>query len=171
MPDPHALIELGSVVGVFGVAGEVRVHLHNPGSRLLREPTTVTLIGPDGSTRRARLSVRSGAGKRILGRIEGVGDRDAAAALMGWRFGVGAGELPPEDDGEIYVHRLLGAEVVLEGQVIGTLEEIHDEGPTPILELSVGGQIAFVPLLDEFVDELLPDERRITLRKGALVEG
>ncbi|MCA9490941.1 MAG: 16S rRNA processing protein RimM [Myxococcales bacterium] len=171
MPDPDALIELGSVVGVFGVAGEVRVHLHNPGSTLLRQPTVVTLIGPDDSSRRVRLSVRSGAGKRILGRFDGVSDRDAAAALMGSRFGVGADELPPEEDGEIYVHRLLGAEVVLDGQVIGTLKEIHDEGPTPILEITIGGQVAFVPLLDEFVDELLPDERRITLRPGALVEG
>ncbi|MCB9686783.1 MAG: 16S rRNA processing protein RimM [Alphaproteobacteria bacterium] len=171
MADPHALIELGSIVGVFGVAGEVRVHLHNPSSHLLREPTLVTLIAPDGSSRSVRLSVRSGAGKRILGRLDGVTDRDGAAALMGYRFGVSADALPPEGDGEIYVHRLLGADVVLDGQVIGTLREIHDDGPTPILEVTIGSQVAFVPLLDEFVDELLPDERRITLRPGALVEG
>jgi 16S rRNA processing protein RimM len=164
-------VELGTIVGVFGVAGEVRVHLHNPTSDLLREPRTVILVSPSGATRRARVSVRPGAGKRILGRVEGVEDRDAAAALTGTQVWIPIADLPPEEDGDIYVHRLLGAEVRVGDRVVGELLEIHDRGPTPILEISTGGRdSAFVPLIDEFVEALLPLERRVVLREGALEE-
>lgn len=159
------------MIGVFGVAGEVRVHLHNPGSTLLRAPRSLILVSPDGDRRPIRMSVRSGAGKRFLGRVEGVDDRDAAGALQGCRFAIPAAELPPEGDGEIYVHRLLGAEVLMEGASVGTLREIHDQGPIPLLEIAHGAEVAFVPLTEEFVERLSPDERRVWLRPGALVEG
>ena len=40
-------VELGRIVGVFGVRGEVRVHLHNrEGSVLLDDPWDVILVPP-----------------------------------------------------------------------------------------------------------------------------
>src|SRR5690606_21955366 len=127
---------------------------------LLREPRSVILEGPGGARRRATVSVRPGAGKRILARLEGVADREAAAALTGTKVLIPVAELPPEEEGEIYVHRLLGAEVRIGDRVVGELVEVHDRGPTPILEIRTGGRdAAFVPLRDEFVEALRPEER------------
>lgn len=164
-------VELGAIVGVFGVTGEVRVHLHNPSSALLREPRSVILEAPGKPARRAVVSVRPGAGKRILGRVAGVEDRDAAAALTGTRILLPVAELPPEDEGEVYVHRLLGAQVRIGDRVVGELVDVHDQGPTVILEVATGGrEPTFVPLVDEFVEALRPDERLVLLREGALEE-
>ena len=42
---PTDLIELGSVVGIFGVRGEVRLHLHNREGSVLQAPREVRLRG------------------------------------------------------------------------------------------------------------------------------
>ncbi len=169
--EPGDVVELGSIVGVFGVTGEVRVHLHNPSSPLLRAPRSVILQPPGGPSRRAVLSVRPGAGKRILGRIEGLEDREVAATLTGTRILVPVSELPPEDEGEIYVHRLIGSQVRIGDAVVGELVQVHDTGPTVILEITTGGrENTFVPYLDEFVEALRPDEHLVLLREGALDE-
>ena len=61
-------LELGSLMGAFGVRGEVRVWLHHPESDLLATPREVVLVAPDGSRRRARgsdCSVRSTVSRMI----------------------------------------------------------------------------------------------------------
>ncbi|MEO0606366.1 MAG: hypothetical protein AAF211_33370, partial [Myxococcota bacterium] len=92
-------IELGYVSGVFGVRGEVKVFLYNPDSTLFDAPRTVRLVGPEGS-REVSLATRSGAGKRILGTIDGVTTPEQARALMDLRIIVSRDSLPDLDDNE-----------------------------------------------------------------------
>ncbi len=76
-------VHLGHVSGVFGVRGELRLFLHNPQTALFSEPAPVFLLLPDGSRQRRTLVIRSGAGKRILGKLEGVHSPEAAEAYIG----------------------------------------------------------------------------------------
>lgn len=118
-------IELGSVVGVFGVRGEVRLHLHNREGSVLEEGCPVVFVAPDATERTASLTVRPGAGKRILGKIEGITTPEAAAELVGWRVEVQRDALPELDDGEFYVADLVGMSVEDEdGTVLGTLADV-----------------------------------------------
>ena len=65
-------VRLGRVSGVFGVSGELRLFLHNRESELFAgDGAVVTLVSPSGNRESHRLRSRHGAGKRILGRIEG----------------------------------------------------------------------------------------------------
>ncbi|MBM4367885.1 MAG: 16S rRNA processing protein RimM [Deltaproteobacteria bacterium] len=122
---PAELIELGSVVGIFGVRGEVRLHLHNREDSVLDEPREVILRGPDEQERVATVSARPGAGKRIIGRVAGVGNPDEAAALVGWTVHIDRDALPPTAEGEFYVADLLGLPVEdEEGTLIGTLRDV-----------------------------------------------
>ena len=70
-PQPDE-VELGHVSGVFGVRGEVRLHLHNRDSILLEGPVDAVLVGPDGARTGVEIVARPGAGKRIIGRITGL---------------------------------------------------------------------------------------------------
>lgn len=164
-------IELGSVVGVFGVRGEVRLHLHNPSSDLLARPRPVVLVAPDGARFEAVVSARPGAGKRILGRLERLDDREVAASLQGWRVFLDKRALPPLEDGEYYLWQLEGAEARIDGRTVGRIEAVHASGPVEVFEIRTeAGEVAFVPSLAEFVLGVDPVAGVVVLAPGALDE-
>jgi 16S rRNA processing protein RimM len=165
-------VELGRVIGVFGFRGELRVHLHNPGSDFLREPRTVVLVAPDGARRAARLQVRPGSGQRILGKVDGVDDEAGARALDGHRITVATADLPALPDGEYYVWQLEGAEVRIDGVAVGRVGEVQPAGPHDVLRVDLpDGEPRFVPLLAEFVARVDAEHAVVELVPGALEEG
>ncbi len=162
-------IELGQVVGVFGFRGEVKLHLDNPESHLFGGSSPVRLVSPDGTFRDARLSARPGAGKRVLGRIAGLDTEDGARALGGWRVFARKADLPAAEEDELYVWQLEGAEVELDGAVVGRVLSVFPSGPVAILEIAAGRrEPALVPLAADFVVSAVPG--RVVLRAGALDE-
>jgi 16S rRNA processing protein RimM len=140
---------MGMIVGIFGVKGEVRIHMHNRGTSLFREGRPVQLVAPDGSRQTVALRTRPGAGGRILGRIPGLDDREEARALIGYELILAKSDLPPPEPDEYYHHELLGLSVVTEdGRSLGTLAEIHDKGEVDIW-LVRGDQEYYLPALAE----------------------
>lgn len=165
-------VELGRVIGVFGFRGEVRVYLHHPDSDLLRTRRAVVLEGPDGTRRPAEMSVRPGAGQRIIGRIVGVDDEASARALDGWRIVVPTEALPALPEDEVYVWQLQGAAATIEGARAGTVVDVQRAGPNDVLEIELpDGDVRFVPLIAEFVRAVRADEGVVELHAGALEEG
>ncbi len=157
------------MLAVFGVRGELRVHLDNPASVLWRAPLEVTAVRPDGSERVVVLSVRTGAGKRWIGRIEGVTDRDAARTWVGTRFLFPEDRLPAPEPDEAYVFSIDGAPVVVDGRRVGGVAAIHSSGGTDILEIRTDdGRTEFVPCLDQHVERIDGAVPIVVLRAGAL---
>ena len=162
-------IELGRITGVFGVRGEVRLFLHNPGSHLLEGEHEVWLQAPDGTRRTVTLSARPGAGKRILGRITGIEDRDAAAALRDHRVLMDRDRLPALEDDEYYLWQLEGASVQLDGQQVGQVVDIHTDGPVEVFEIiGSDGQTTWIPSLAQFIESVDVTAAVVRLRPGAL---
>ena len=164
-------VELGYISGVFGVRGEVRLFLHNPGSYLLHGEHPVTLRHDGDEDRRVTLSARPGAGKRVLGRISGISDRDAAAGLKGWRVIVDRSALPELEADEYYVWQAEGAAVVLDGERVGRVRKVHVQGPVELFEIDVGDpEPWFVPSLAEFVQSFDREARVLHLHPDAVEE-
>jgi len=163
------VIQIGSVLAVFGVRGELRVHLDNPASDLWKAPLEVTAVRPDGTEREVVLSVRTGAGKRWIGRIDGVEGRDAARAWVGTRFLFPENRLPAPDADEAYVFRIEGAPVEVDGRRVGRVASIHHSGGTDILEIrTADGRTEFVPCLDQHVERIDGAVPIVVLRAGAM---
>jgi len=164
-------IELGHIVGAFGVRGEVKLFLHHRDGELWDRPRPVTLVAPDGGRREAVVTIRPGAGKRILGRIDGLTDRDLAAAMAGTRLVVDPASLPAAGPGEFYVWQLQGAAVHVEGDVVGEIRTVqHTEG-MDVLVVDVGdGEPVFVPCVSEWVADIDAVAGVVTLVPGALDE-
>lgn len=163
------LLELGRISGVFGVRGEVRLFLHNRDSDLLDDPRTVLMKGPGGESREIRLRARPGAGGRIIGRIDGLTSREEAAALKDWTLWIPRAQLPKLDDDEFYIHMVLGAEVVVDGVVVGTVKQVHSTGPNEIFEVRLAaGGVGYVPVLGSHVLEIDADTPRVVLAPDAL---
>jgi 16S rRNA processing protein RimM len=159
-------LELGSVLAVFGVRGELRLHLHHPESPLWAAPVSVVAQWPDGTRRAVRLSVRPGAGKRWLGRIAGVDDRDAARAWVGVRLLFPRDLLPPPAADEFYVWQVEGAPIEVSGVQVGRVVRVHHSGGTDVFEIrSTDGRTEFVASLKDNVEAVGAD--RLVLCPGA----
>ncbi|ABM13004.1 ribosome maturation factor RimM [Mycolicibacterium vanbaalenii] len=119
---------VGRVVKAHGVTGELAVDVRtdDPEGRFVAGAVLRGRPARGGAEREFVIeSVRSH-GDRMLIRLQGVGDRDAADALRGTLFLVDSAELPPiEDPDEFYDHQLEGMAVsTTGGQPVGTVAEV-----------------------------------------------
>jgi 16S rRNA processing protein RimM len=119
-------VRLGGVNGVFGVSGEVRLFLHNRESDLFAgDGCVVTLVSPEGRREARRIRSRDGAGKRVLGLIDGVTTPEAARGYMDWEIVCAPDAFPDTVDDEYYHWQLVGMEVrTAGGEHVGQLTEV-----------------------------------------------
>ena len=119
-------VRLGHINGVFGLKGEVRLYLYNPKTELFHgSGLRVVLVSPEGKRIEKQLQSRSGAGKRILGRLSGVDSPESASELAEWEIVCDEAALPTLGDSEYYHRDLIGLAVQTEhGEPMGRITEI-----------------------------------------------
>ena len=124
---------VGRIAKAHGVTGELSVEIRtdDPDERFAVGSVLTGRLPRGGGNREFTVeSVREHIG-RLLIRLSGVADRDAADALRGTLFTVESGELPAlQDPDEFYDHQLEGLTVrTLEGAIVGTVSEVlHTPG-------------------------------------------
>lgn len=100
-------------------------------------------------------------GGRLLIRLQGVADRDAADALRGGLFVVDSAELPPiSDPDEFYDHQLEGLAVrTVNGREVGTIAEVLHTAAGELLSVrDADGAEVLVPFVSAIVTSVsLPD--------------
>ena len=135
-PPSEALIALGRVGRPHGIRGEITFLAYNRASTLPAEvPHLRAADGRVFTVKRARRSAQPG---RWILALEGVGDRNAAAALTHTELGLLRTELPEPADGW-YLVDLIGLEVVdLEGRPLGQVEGVEEAGATDLLVVRRG---------------------------------
>lgn len=101
-----------------------------------------------------------------LVKFEGRDDRDAVGELAGRYLlrpieGLGALE-----EGEIFYHQLLGAEVVTaEGVEVGRVREVYETSPAHLLEVkSASGKLHLIPFADRIVKRVDVEAGRIVIK-------
>lgn len=153
-------VRLGYVSGVFGVRGEVRLYLYNPTSRLLWTKDEIVLVSPEGERSAVSLSVRDGAGKRVLGRLGGVSDPERARGMIGHELVLPKDALPDVEDGTFYHHQLLGLPVETpSGERLGTLAAIHTTGEVDVWEVRGRKETHYIPAVQEEILQVQPGQR------------
>ena len=153
-------VELGRVVGAFGIKGWVRLRSYtDPPEGVLRYRSW--LIGG----REWRVVEGRGQGDTVVASLEGLQDRDAAAALRGATIEVPRSALPKPKRGEFYWADVLGSEVVsTAGAKLGTLQSVTSNGAQDVMVVAgeVERLIPFVvgpivqhvdPVAKQIVDE------------------
>jgi len=153
------LLLLGRVNGVFGLRGEVRLFLYNRETKLFSKWRNVVLLHPDGTKIPTRLKSRPGAGKRILGVLEGVETPEAAAALHGVEICIHPDRLPQLDEDTWYHHELLGLPVRTEGGTeLGAIVEIVSSGEVDLWVVQGNGEEHYIPNVREEVLLVTPGD-------------
>jgi 16S rRNA processing protein RimM len=149
------MILVGAITGAHGVKGEVKV------KSFTALPTSIAAYGPlfdESGQRRFDLKLTSKAGDAtkglLIGRIDGVADRNAAEALKGQQLFVARGQLPAEiDPEEFYLTDLIGL-VARDtgGAEIGRVSDVVNYGAGDVLVIDGGAIGAFdVPFAKAFV--------------------
>lgn len=158
------MILLGEIGRPHGVRGLVRVR------SFAAAPAGLTAYGPlfDERGRRFALTLLA----PDLARVEGVADRDAAAALTGTRLYVPRAALPPPDAEEFYLADLIGlAAVTAAGEGLGSVRAVEDHGAGAFLVLS-GPPERLVPFTQACVPVVdLPARRLVVVPPAEVVAG
>jgi 16S rRNA processing protein RimM len=137
---------LGKVGAVFGVRGWVKLWSYTDPPANLLEYNELEL-GQSGSWAPARLVEARPHGEALVGRFEGVEDRDGAAALVGAELAVAREALLPPGEGEYYWTDLVGLEVVNRAGVhLGRVREMMATGANDVMVVE-GERERLVPFL------------------------
>ena len=150
---------VGRVVGVHGVRGGVKVEsFTEPRGRIFDyQPWIVRQLGAE-RVARGRPLVRD---QRIAAMIDGVEDRDAAAALLGAEICVRRAQLPAPAPGEYYWADLEGLAVVnLDGVPLGTVESLFATGANDVMVV-VGARRYLIPFLYGSVVRTVDGDSRV----------
>ena len=158
---------VGRVVKAHGVTGEVVVEIRTddpdtrfaPGSSLRGRPSRG---GPE--SRYLVESVREH-GAKLLVRLDGVADRNAAESLRGTVFVVDSEDLPPiEDPDEFYDHQLEGLQVVTTiGETVGTVAEVLHTAAGELLSIRAEEGEVLVPFVSAIVTSVSLADQKIEI--------
>jgi 16S rRNA processing protein RimM len=156
-------VELGRVVGVFGVRGWIRLRSHTvPPEGILRYRHW-HITGREWRVAEGRLQ-----GDTIVAGLEGLADRDAALLLRGATVEVARSALPKPKKGEFYWIDVLGSEVVsTTGAKLGTLQSVTSNGAQDVMV--VAGEVErLIPfVVGPIVQNVDPVAKRILVEWDA----
>jgi 16S rRNA processing protein RimM len=146
---------VGRVARAHGVTGEVVVDIRTDDPDTRFAPGTTLRARPSrGGPERDYVvdSAREHSG-RLLVRLDGVADRNAAEALKGTVFLVDTADLPPiEDPDEFYDHQLEGLQVVTTtGTTVGFVAEVLHTAAGELLSVSSEDGEVLVPFVSAIV--------------------
>ena len=127
-------VELGRVGAPFGVRGWMHVDSYtDPPEGLLEYPQWV-LRSASGERLTRRVAEGRPQGDRLVARLDGIEDRDAASALTGAVIEVQRAQLPPPGKRQHYRADLIGLAVRnLEGAELGHVAQFVDAPTGPVM--------------------------------------
>ena len=161
---------VGRVVKAHGVGGEVVVEIHtdDPAARFASGSTLRAKDSRGGGQERSYVvaHVREHGG-RLLVRLAGVDDRDAADALRGSLFVVDSDDLPPIDEPDTYYdHQLEGLRVrTTTGQDVGVVAEVLHTAAGELLAVRADGRKGevLVPFVGAIVTSVSLDDGTVDI--------
>lgn len=160
-------LTVGRVVKAHGITGEVVVDVRTDDPEERFAPGAV--LGARKRGEQPRDHVVEAArphGARLLVRLAGVSDRDAADALRGSLLVIDSADLPPIDEDDTYYdHQLEGLRVRTEaGEDLGTVIEVLHTGAGELLSIRrTGGGELLVPFVSAIVTSVSLAEQLVCI--------
>lgn len=158
-------IELGVIAKPHGVRGELRIHVFNPESTMLEELGEIFLIGEEGEEP-ALVEIRSArqGPNTLLMQLEGVGSREDAEALRGYKLCVPREALPELEEGEYYHADLIGLQAFSGEEALGRVSEVIDYPSAECLKIERPDGYIEVPMIDRWLDRVDLEGRKVHLK-------
>jgi len=173
MPIPDDLVLVGYVSGAYGIQGWVRIKPYSAEADALLHAKTWWVDKPvlrDVDP----MQVKSHGGD-VVAQLMGVADRNTAEALKGAAVQIRRSHFPALSNDEFYWVDLIGATVEnLQGETLGTVGDLMDNGAHPILRVAVprlpdakdNAHEILIPFVDQFVKSVDQAAKKITVDWG-----
>lgn len=182
---PDDAIEVGVVLGAWGIKGGIRVRPFSRDPEALFASRRWFLRPPEGkpgprapSAWPAMLHITGSKpqGDSVVATAQELPDRNAAEALQGARIFIARSSFPTAGAGEYYWIDLIGLAVInREGQPLGSVVGLIDTGAHSVLQLrrpdaaeGATGEATerLIPFVAAYIDDVNLAERRITVDWG-----
>ncbi len=181
---PEDAVEVGRVMGAWGVKGWIKVlpfaddpqALFSSKRWFVRPPEGPAPLPPGGWPALLRVSQAKAHGDGVVAGVHDLDDRSAAEALRGARLFVPRSSFPTAGDGEYYWVDLIGLSVVnREGQELGTVSGLLDTGAHSVLRVAPPAapepgvkppDERLIPFVGAYVDSVDLPGRRIVVDWG-----
>lgn len=156
-------VTLGHIAGPFGVKGWVKVKSYTEPEEGILGYREWRVHVPHGGTRTLRPVEGRRHGKLVVARLDGVNDREAAAALSHCEVSVPRGELPPAGERQYYRADLVGLEVVAtDGRPLGRVDHFVETPANPVMVVR-GEREHWLPLVPRHLKSVDLDAGRIVV--------
>jgi len=131
----ESYVELGKLVGVWGVKGWVKLHSYTRNRADISQYKKWYLSEPRKPAEIRSIEVLQcrEQGQGIVAQLAGINDRDQAAAMSGLVISVKQSDLPALPQGEFYWQQLIGLTVSNNEGEIGEVESILETGANDVL--------------------------------------
>lgn len=156
MPEPGSdLILIARAVKTHGLKGEIVAELLTDFPERFEDLDEMILVSPKGEQKPVQLEDFWFQKDRVVLKLEGCDDVDAAKELIGYEFGVPESDRVQLEDDEFYDWELEGCTVKVGDESIGQVRSVMKTGGTEILVVSDGsGKEKLVPLASDIVLEI-----------------
>ena len=188
LPWPDDAVEVGRVVGAWGLKGWIKVHpfasdpqalfssrrwfVKPPEEGAVKRPVAASAAAAAGFPAFLKVTEAKDHGDVVVALVQEVANRDGAEALRGARVFVARSSFPTPDPDEFYWVDLIGLDVVnREGERLGTVAGLIDTGPHSVLRVAPTPDAPetnerLIPFVGAYVDDVSLAERRITVDWG-----
>jgi len=174
---PSDLVVVGYVSGAYGLQGWIRIRPYSADADALLHAKTWWLGNPElpQQLRDVDMMHAKHHSGDVVAQLVGVAGRDAAEALKGTAVQISRRHFPPLADSEFYWVDLIGLEVKnLQGERLGVVESMMDNGAHPILRVAVPQvdglektqREILIPFVEQFVKKVDLTAKKITTDWG-----
>lgn len=162
MASPDDKVLAGVITAAHGIKGEVKL------KSFTADPKAIARYGPLLASTGERLEIQRLKGQKdgFIATLKGIGDRNKAETLKGVELFVARSQLPEAEEGEVYLHDLIGlAAVTASGERFGTVIAVPNFGAGDLLEIRREGvkETVLVPFAQDYVPKVDLDRKELIL--------
>ena len=160
-----SLLLVGVIAKPHGIRGELCIDSYADSPLLFEEaPCLFVRAGENAPEKKMHVEAWRRHKGRVLLTLKGVHDRNISETLRGHQILVDKNALPEMEE-EVYLHELIGLEILNEdGSMLGTLQDFLE---TPQQEIWViitpDGKEVMLPVVEEFIVDVDVENARVTV--------
>lgn len=158
------LIKIAKIVSSHGLNGEVKIFPYTDDLKGFKEYKKIYVDGEE-----LEIISQKIASKFIVLKLKGFDNIDDVKKLLNKDAFIDKAQMPSLEEGDYYIHDLIGMEVYSEAnEFIGTVKDVMETGANHVLVIDHDGKEALIPFVKAFIKELDLTSKKIKVK---LIEG